>query len=184
MFIRVFLLTIVCALPVFSFTVPSIASSRVVSLVLSFASSPSPHEHLLYRPLRSSSRDTENRKHGTPKMSLLEQVVCCFSTVTSAVGFYAYETRPSGDLAVHSGDVQVKPSNVEGAGLGLFAARDLPAGTPLGSYPGCVWPARTWLQWKGILPRDMLLPHQTRRGVCFICCKVMREVMNFSYQIS
>ena len=174
MFMRVFFVTIACALPVFSFTVPSIASSSVVSLVLSFASSPSPHEHFLYRPLR---RDTENRKHGTPKMSLLEQVVCCFSTVTSAVGFYAYETRPSGDLAVHSGDVQVKPSNVEGAGLGLFAARDLPAGTPLGSYPGCIWPARTWLQWKGILPRDMLLPHQTRIGECFICCKVMREFL-------
>ena len=55
------------------------------------------------------------------------------STVTSAIFFFAYETRPSGDLAVaEEADVVAKTSTIPNAGLGLFAARDLEAGTVLG----------------------------------------------------
>lgn len=37
-------------------------------------------------------------------------------------------------------DVEMKPSSVEGAGLGLFAKKSLPVGFVLGTYPGAVIP--------------------------------------------
>lgn len=43
---------------------------------------------------------------------------------------------------------QVRDSEVEGAGLGLFALKDLESGTILGSYPGRKWPQQLWLNRK------------------------------------
>ena len=72
------------------------------------------------------------------------------STVASAIFFFAYETRPSGDLAVDEDDVVARKSTIANAGLGLFAARDLEAGTVLGTYPGRLWRADAWVR---------MLPH-------------------------
>ena len=85
------------------------------------------------------------------------------STVASALFFFALETRPSGDLQVEEdGDVVAKPSTISGAGLGLFAARDLEAGTVLGNYPGRVWRADAWVRYKGLEPADYLLDSAQR----------------------
>lgn len=43
---------------------------------------------------------------------------------------------------------QVRESMVEGAGLGLFASKDLENGAILGSYPGRKWPQQLWLNRK------------------------------------
>ena len=93
----------------------------------------------------------------------MEQAVFSLSTMASAFGWYAYETRPDGILSVGPGDVEVKESRVKGAGLGLFAARDLEGDTLLGTYPGCVWPSDQWLKWKGFLPQDLLLMPSERQ---------------------
>jgi len=45
-------------------------------------------------------------------------------------------TQPRGILQARPGDVTLAVSNITGAGLGLFAARDLNEGFVLGSYPG------------------------------------------------
>lgn len=62
------------------------------------------------------------------------------SSFLSYIGFIAYFDRPRGRLAVDDSQIEVKQSTVAGAGLGLFAARDLAAGTLLGTYPGVVIP--------------------------------------------
>lgn len=63
------------------------------------------------------------------------------STVVSYVGFIGYFDRPRGELAVSpETQVEIKPSTVSGAGLGLFARVNLPQGTILGQYPGVVIP--------------------------------------------
>ena len=87
-----------------------------------------------------------------------DPLISSLSTIFSALVFFAYETRPSGGLAVdEDSDVVAKPSTIPNAGLGLFAARDLEAGTVLGTYPGRVWSAATWLRFKGLEPGDLLL---------------------------
>jgi len=45
-------------------------------------------------------------------------------------------TQPRGLLQARPGDVTLAVSNITGAGLGLFAARDLNEGFVLGNYPG------------------------------------------------
>ena len=88
------------------------------------------------------------------------------STVASALFFFAYETRPSGVLAVdEEADVVAKTSTIPNAGLGLFAARDLEAGTVLGTYPGRVWRADAWLRYKGLEPSDFLLDSAQKEKV-------------------
>ena len=118
---------------------------------------------LLIRCGQSTAGRSSSQRTQCPARMSLDQAVLCLSTVTSILGFYTYETCPSGFLAVGPDDVVVKVSSVEGAGLGLFAARDLPAGTLLGSYPGCAWPASRWLQLKGLQPQDIMLPPAARR---------------------
>lgn len=63
------------------------------------------------------------------------------SAVGAYVGLVALLDRPRGMLAVGQADVQMAPSQVEGAGLGLYvAAKSLCKGTVLGTYPGVVMP--------------------------------------------
>ena len=63
------------------------------------------------------------------------------SAFASYVGFVAFFDRPRGKLSVElDGDIEIRPSQVPGAGLGLFAKRDLSRGTVLGTYPGTVIP--------------------------------------------
>jgi len=69
-------------------------------------------------------------------------------------GFVFATDRPRGQLGVSlvggesgsdnainaDGYIRVAPSTVPGAGLGLFAARSMPRGTVLGTYPGVILP--------------------------------------------
>lgn len=61
------------------------------------------------------------------------------SAVTSYVGIIAIIDRPRGKL-LYPDHLVVQESTVPGAGLGLFAAMDLPKGTSLGTYPGVLLP--------------------------------------------
>ncbi|CAB9526762.1 ATPase family, AAA [Seminavis robusta] len=63
------------------------------------------------------------------------------SAVSSYLGLVGYLDRPRGTLIENAHDyLEVKPSAVEGAGLGLFAKVSLPKKTVLGTYPGVVLP--------------------------------------------
>ena len=61
------------------------------------------------------------------------------SATSGYVGIVAVLDRPRGELYCPE-QVQIRPSTVPGAGLGLFATADLPQGTRLGTYPGTVLP--------------------------------------------
>jgi hypothetical protein len=87
------------------------------------------------------------------------------STVASALFFFALETRPSGEFTVDDDSVVAKPSSIPGAGLGLYAARDLEAGAVLGTYPGRVWGAEAWLRYKGLTPAELLLDAEERAKI-------------------
>jgi len=107
------------------------------------------------------------RQHAAQRAGVcmsLEQAVFALSTLVSTFGFSVWETRPFGFLSVDIHDVVVRNSTVPGAGMGLFAATPLPAGTVLGAYPGGLWSASTWLRLKGLRPRDVLLPPEQRRA--------------------
>lgn len=58
------------------------------------------------------------------------------------LGFVAYADRPKGPLLIDNPtqSLQIKPSLVPGAGLGLFAGTTIRKGTVLGEYPGVVIP--------------------------------------------
>jgi len=62
------------------------------------------------------------------------------SAILSYVGFVGFYDRPRGGDLVDPGAVEIKPSTVPGAGLGLFARHNLPKGTVLGAYPGVLVP--------------------------------------------
>jgi hypothetical protein len=62
------------------------------------------------------------------------------SAAATYVGIVAYLDRPRGTLSVGHDEVRVQQSTVPGAGLGLFASKDLSRGTVLGTYPGVVIP--------------------------------------------
>lgn len=72
------------------------------------------------------------------------------SGVLTYFGFVFATDRPKGQLGVPliedennpngDGCLRVGPSTVPGAGLGLFAARSMPRGTVLGTYPGVLLP--------------------------------------------
>jgi len=85
--------------------------------------------------------------------------VSCFACFA-----YAWGTRPVGLWAQRpaegdeSSSLKVKTSAIPGAGLGLFAARDLQEGLVLGTYPGRIWDTRIWLFCKGWCAADLLRP--------------------------
>ena len=62
------------------------------------------------------------------------------SAVASYVGLVTYLDRPRGDFYLQSNQYDIRPSQVEGAGLGFYAAETLEKGTLLGTYPGVVVP--------------------------------------------
>lgn len=104
-------------------------------------------------------RATRREHHTRQPVQMLHLV----SSAASALCFWAYETRPSGDLGVREPeDVVMKDSTIEGAGLGLFAARDLKKGTILGKYPGRVWSVDDFRRFKGLQPQDILLDSEAR----------------------
>ena len=65
----------------------------------------------------------------------------CFSGLVTFVSLVTVFDRPRGQLSIDPETLSVLPSNVPGAGLGLFVTRDLPCGTILGTYPGVLRPA-------------------------------------------
>ena len=65
------------------------------------------------------------------------------SAITSYFGLIGYLDRPQGYLLDNADDyLEVKESQVPGAGLGLYAKVSLPKNTVLGTYPGVVIPLR------------------------------------------
>eukprot|EP00816_Leptocylindrus_hargravesii_P004359 CAMPEP_0196812024 /NCGR_PEP_ID=MMETSP1362-20130617/20192_1 /TAXON_ID=163516 /ORGANISM="Leptocylindrus danicus, Strain CCMP1856" /LENGTH=256 /DNA_ID=CAMNT_0042187439 /DNA_START=95 /DNA_END=862 /DNA_ORIENTATION=+ len=79
--------------------------------------------------------------------STLTQISSCLTTYIACV---IYFDRPRGKLIVDEPDkaLLVKASQVDGAGLGLFAGTYLPKGTVLGTYPGVVRPLEKYRQKK------------------------------------
>jgi len=59
--------------------------------------------------------------------------------VASYVGLVAWFDRPKGSLTATS-SLKIAPSQVPGAGLGLYATSTIPKNTILGTYPGVVMP--------------------------------------------
>eukprot|EP00557_Chaetoceros_sp_GSL56_P012658 CAMPEP_0176478492 /NCGR_PEP_ID=MMETSP0200_2-20121128/1215_1 /TAXON_ID=947934 /ORGANISM="Chaetoceros sp., Strain GSL56" /LENGTH=252 /DNA_ID=CAMNT_0017874433 /DNA_START=11 /DNA_END=765 /DNA_ORIENTATION=+ len=68
------------------------------------------------------------------------------SGMLTALGLVGYFDRPRGRLDVEHAAVQTKESTIEGAALGLFAAKSMPEGTVLGTYPGVLRPAHEYMQ--------------------------------------
>jgi len=62
------------------------------------------------------------------------------SALVSYLGLVTYLDRPRGEFYLNVNQYEIKPSQVEGAGLGFYAAQDMEKGTILGSYPGVVLP--------------------------------------------
>lgn len=62
------------------------------------------------------------------------------SALLSYFGLVVALDRPRGELHVDVEAVEIRTSQVPGAGLGLFANQDLKAGTVLGAYPGVLLP--------------------------------------------
>ena len=75
--------------------------------------------------------------------------------------FFAYAgwTQPVGENRLGPDWLMVGQSTITGAGMGLFAARDLREGLVLGTYPGRVWDTSMWLLCKGFRAADL------RRGI-------------------
>lgn len=68
------------------------------------------------------------------------------SAAATYLGLAAVFDRPGGSLALRPSCFEVKQSGVSGAGLGLFAALDMDEGTELGTYPGVVRTAATYMK--------------------------------------
>jgi len=78
------------------------------------------------------------------------------SSLTGLALVLLLETRPHGRVTLTEDALVVKPSTIPQAGLGLFAAVDIPAGTEIGRYAGSLWPQGLWLRWKGAKLGDVL----------------------------
>jgi hypothetical protein len=62
------------------------------------------------------------------------------SALASYIGLVAYLDRPRGTLYLQPHQYEIRPSSVQGAGLGMYITQDLEKNTILGSYPGVVLP--------------------------------------------
>ena len=62
------------------------------------------------------------------------------SAITTYFGFVAFSDRPRGSLSLDPSSLAIRPSQVPGAGNGLYVTQTLPKGTILGTYPGVVVP--------------------------------------------
>lgn len=69
-------------------------------------------------------------------------VIRAASAACSFIGLVAFVDRPQGKLntVLGGGGVEIRPSNVKGAGMGLFCTNVLRKDTVLGTYPGVVLP--------------------------------------------
>jgi hypothetical protein len=106
------------------------------------------------RGRRSSSSATRARQRlafiagaaASPAVARQEETLWAIriaSAIASYVGFVACLDRPRGELLLEEdSQIEIRPSTVEGAGLGLFARTFLPRGTVMGTYPGVVIPLR------------------------------------------
>jgi hypothetical protein len=81
-------------------------------------------------------------------MAFLDPVASTASAAATLAALYAWDTKPTGEVLAHS-VLEVRNSDLPGAGLGLFAREDISAGTLLGSYAGKVWQGQDWLRLKG-----------------------------------
>ena len=62
------------------------------------------------------------------------------SALVSYIGLVAFLDRPRGTLLLSDEQYEIKPSQVENAGLGFYVTETLPQGTILGTYPGVLLP--------------------------------------------
>ena len=70
------------------------------------------------------------------------------SAAVAYFGLIAYFDRPRGKVLIEnpSSALRIGPSQIPNAGLGLYASRNLPKGTKLGTYPGVVRPLQKSLK--------------------------------------
>jgi len=108
---------------------------------------------LLCSPPRGRVR--ASRRPRPPSMAFLDPVVASASAAATVGAMYAWEVRPTGEVLVEAA-LQVRASNLPGAGLGLFAREDIPSATLLGTYSGKVWQGREWLRFKGATLPEVL----------------------------
>lgn len=102
------------------------------NLPSSFATTSSTFASLSDFPLAETS-EASNGVLGEPLLWGLRIT----SALLSYIGLVGFLDRPRGTLVAKRGiDIDILQSNVPGAGLGLFAKRNLPKGTVLGTYPG------------------------------------------------
>jgi hypothetical protein len=73
-------------------------------------------------------------------LSSPETILQVASATISYIGLVAYFDRPRGRLDVDPSYLQVRDSQVPGAGLGLYTTQSMTKGTVLGTYPGVVVP--------------------------------------------
>lgn len=68
------------------------------------------------------------------------------SGILTYFGLVAYFDRPCGKLQIDPTFIDMKPSQVEGAGLGLYATTSISEGTVLGTYPGVIRPSQKYMK--------------------------------------
>lgn len=101
-------------------------------------------------PLLAPSSSAAVDGHGVSLIS--PQVLTEFaSAAMTYLSLIAYFDRPRGSLTIPNVEstLQVRPSHVPNAGLGLFTTQSLSKGTILGTYPGVLRPANTFYDGKG-----------------------------------
>ena len=82
--------------------------------------------------------------------TILTQASSCAITYISLIAYY---DRPRGQLSIDvPKTLEVKSSQIPGAGLGLYAKIPLPSGTILGTYPGVVRPMGKYMKKYDKLP--------------------------------
>jgi hypothetical protein len=92
-----------------------------------------------------SRRSSHRSGHGQPCLALVLSPaelwgIRAASAVSTYFGFVALTDRPRGGISVDPAYLEMKESNVPGAGLGLFVTTTIRKGTVLGTYPGVVIP--------------------------------------------
>lgn len=101
-------------------------------------------------PLLAPSSSVTVDGHGASLIS--PQILTEFaSAAMTYLSLIVYFDRPRGSLTIPDAEstLQVRPSHVPNAGLGLFTTQSLSKGTILGTYPGVLRPANTFYDGKG-----------------------------------
>jgi len=80
----------------------------------------------------------------------IQTLAATTSAILTYLGLIINYDRPRGTLTLPDwqSSLIIQQSNVPNAGLGLFAARSLPRGTILGTYPGVLRPAQVFYDTK------------------------------------